>query len=693
MVPGLTSFATQVTGRGPIVPRFARRFRYDRSCDRSLWLLALPHLRRRRRQGTPAPELSDHPRRSGVVAGDRPERGGRTTIVRSGAQPSCCPRRGAPGPGSTSTAGGPTRRCPAATSCSPTTPTSGSTGCRRGRATAADAGARGAGGPALRGPGVPDGQHCGASGAPRRRAVWPRRSWRSRVAARPQDPGLRERVSGADFYASRRRPRTASHLAWVQWSHPRMPWNGTELRVAGFDPAGKLERARKVKGGLRVGAGPAWRRRASLYVISDWSGWWNLYQVGLYGGSPQALYPAEEEFAGPLWQLGAVPYARMADGSLAVLHGQGDLRLGSTTRETAVLTDFDVPYRAGSWSCPPTGTTLVGVAGAPGAPRSSSRSTPDSGRQGAAQRRQRACPPRRTCPSPRARGVGGPVRARRCTRSSTRPSNPAARRARASFRAVHRVRARRADRARRPACSTWRRRTSPAGASACIDVNYGGSTGYGRVLPRAAARPVGHGGRRGLGRRGRGLDGGGAGDPARIAIRGGSAGGWTSHARSRACTRSAGGVPTTGWRDPRTAAGHPRLRVALHRVADRPVPGFERRLAERVGPVARALTACPMLLLQGLSDPIVSPAQSQRFADALAEAASPTPISRSRARRTASAAPRRDQPALAAELAFYGRSTPDGVRPLKDVAPVELTTERRPLPPVGRRARRRVLEE
>ena len=49
---------------------------------------------------------------------------------------------------------------------------------------------------------------------------------------------------------------------------------------------------------------PVWRDDRSLYVVTDWTGWWNIYLVGLLGEPPRALYPAEEEFAGPLWQLG-----------------------------------------------------------------------------------------------------------------------------------------------------------------------------------------------------------------------------------------------------------------------------------------------------------------------------------------------------------------------------------------------------
>ena len=140
------------------------------------------------------------------------------------------------------------------------------------------------------------------------------------------------------------------HLAFICWDHPRMPWNGTELRVA------------------RLADGSSWTVRGDppsrcsprsgattrhLYLISDWSGWWNLYQVAI-GGRRRALYPVEEEFAGPLWQLGALPYAVLADGRLAVLHGQGDLRLGVFDPGSGVLTDLDVPLTAGIRSCRPT---------------------------------------------------------------------------------------------------------------------------------------------------------------------------------------------------------------------------------------------------------------------------------------------------------------------------------------------------
>ena len=81
---------------------------------------------------------------------------------------------------------------------------------------------------------------------------------------------------------------------------------------------------------------PAWRDDATLYVVSDASGWWNLYQVPAAGGAaPRPLHPLDEEFAGPLWQLGGRPFELLGDGRLAVLHGLGEPASACSTRPPA----------------------------------------------------------------------------------------------------------------------------------------------------------------------------------------------------------------------------------------------------------------------------------------------------------------------------------------------------------------------
>ncbi len=98
------------------------------------------------------------------------------------------------------------------------------------------------------------------------------------------NPGaIRELVTGADFFAFPTLSPDGSRLAWICWNHPRMPWDGTELRV-GRITDGVPGPGRLVKGGMRESVlAPVWRDGTSLYVVSDWPGWWNLYQVGLLG--------------------------------------------------------------------------------------------------------------------------------------------------------------------------------------------------------------------------------------------------------------------------------------------------------------------------------------------------------------------------------------------------------------------------
>src|ERR1700723_3675927 len=125
-----------------------------------------------------------------------------------------------------------------------------------------------------------------------------------------------------------------------------------------------------VMGGEREsGLAPVWRADRSLYVVSDRSGWWNLYLAGPVG-TPRALCPREEDFAAPLWQLGTSPYAVLADGRLAVSHGTGPSRLGVLDPETGQLTDVDLPYQAFSPWLSGSGQSVAATAGGPAVPLS-----------------------------------------------------------------------------------------------------------------------------------------------------------------------------------------------------------------------------------------------------------------------------------------------------------------------------------
>src|ERR1700722_14273373 len=219
---------------------------------------------------------------------------------------------------------------------------------------------------------------------------------------------VRVLVSGSDFYAFPAPSPDGSMLAWICWDHPRMPWDGTELRVAALgDP-----RHQVVMGGDRESVlAPVWRDDRSLYAVSDRSGWWNLYLAGPVG-TPRALCPREEDFAAPLWQLGAYPYAVLADGRLAVSHGTGPSRLGVLDPETGQLTDVDLPYQAFSPWLSGSGQSVAATAGGPAVPLSVVRvdipAAGEAARVSELRRETEDLPDAAYLPVPRAERLTGP---------------------------------------------------------------------------------------------------------------------------------------------------------------------------------------------------------------------------------------------------------------------------------------------
>ncbi|MBA8795775.1 dipeptidyl aminopeptidase/acylaminoacyl peptidase [Friedmanniella endophytica] len=135
----------------------------------------------------------------------------------------------------------------------------------------------------------------------------------------PDDARTREggRVlcSGADFYAD---PTLgpldadgARRLAWVEWDHPAMPWDATRVQTAVLDPAtGERGPATQVAGGPAESAvHPGWTPTGDLLLVSDRTDWWNLYRSAGGTAEPEPLCPREAEFCPPPWTLGGRPYA------------------------------------------------------------------------------------------------------------------------------------------------------------------------------------------------------------------------------------------------------------------------------------------------------------------------------------------------------------------------------------------------
>ena len=121
-------------------------------------------------------------------------------------------------------------------------------------------------------------------------------------------------VSGNDFYASPRLRPDSTCLAWLEWRHPNMPWDGTELWVGRCAADGMIAERRKVVGGDTESIfQPEWSPDGVLYFVSDRSGWWNLYRIA---GDPlstsakaEAVYPLEAEFGSAQWGFRPSRYA------------------------------------------------------------------------------------------------------------------------------------------------------------------------------------------------------------------------------------------------------------------------------------------------------------------------------------------------------------------------------------------------
>jgi dipeptidyl aminopeptidase/acylaminoacyl peptidase len=441
-------------------------------------------------------------------------------------------------------------------------------------------------------------------------------------SAADQPGAIRTLVTGSDFFAFPSPSPDGRQLAWISWNHPHMPWDGTELRIAALED-GVPGRSRLLKGSLRESVlAPLWRDDGSVYVATDWTGWWNIYQLGLAGQQPRALYPADEEFAGPLWQLGGRPFALLGDGRLAVTHGQGGGRLGILDPESFELTDLDLPFADFSFSVAADGDSIVAIAGGPRQPRAVVRVDAATGQLEILREELDDLPDEAYLPVPRPVELEGPygrvVHALVYPPTSPDAAGPVG---------------------ELPPYVVWVHGGPTGNVTALldvekayftsrgigvVDVNYGGSSGYGRSYRERLRRQWGIVDVEDAMAAARSLADAGQADEKRLAIRGGSAGGWTALA-----------AVTTGviGRDPVFNAatsyfGVSDLRGFVDQTHDfesryldgllGPLPGFEAVYIERAPVGHVTASTAPVLLLQGLDDPIVPPAQSESIAADLA---------------------------------------------------------------------------
>ncbi len=159
--------------------------------------------------------------------------------------------------------------------------------------------------------------------------------------------GQREPITiadGNDFYSSPKLSPDGARIAWQTWHHPNMPWDGSEIWIGELDRDGNLTSSRKVAGGDSESVlQPEWSPSGELYFISDRNDWWNLYRARGEGDEPVCRRAAE--FGGPQWVFGQRYYAFNGPDEIVCLYSEaGGTRLARIDLDTGRLHHMELLY-------------------------------------------------------------------------------------------------------------------------------------------------------------------------------------------------------------------------------------------------------------------------------------------------------------------------------------------------------------
>ena len=159
------------------------------------------------------------------------------------------------------------------------------------------------------------------------------------------EDGGRVLVVGNDFYSSARLSPDGSRMAWLTWNHPNMPWDGCELWVGELDEDGAIVSSRIVAGGLEESIfQPEWSPKGELYFVSDRSNWWNLYRLG-DDGTAEAMCEMDAEFGYPLWLFAMSTYAFAGETRIVCAYNvRGNWNLATLDTQTKKLEKIELPY-------------------------------------------------------------------------------------------------------------------------------------------------------------------------------------------------------------------------------------------------------------------------------------------------------------------------------------------------------------
>jgi dipeptidyl aminopeptidase/acylaminoacyl peptidase len=503
----------------------------------------------------------------------------------------------------------------------------------------------------------------------------------------PADGSAEPRViaGGHDFYAAPRLDAGGGRVAWLSWDHPRMPWDGTELWVAELAGDGSISGERLVAGGPDESIlQPLWSPSGELWFASDRTGWYNLYAVTVDGSSagkpqPCPLEAREAEFAAVPWVFGLQQYVFLADGRLVVCYTEdGSDRLAildATAHEAAPLRDLGSPYSAVN-SLAPLGARfgLIGATHTEGS--QIVMVDPESGAVGGPAtfdvvRRGRPLPIDPAYIS-RPEAIAFPTEGGLTAHANCyAPANP-------DFRApegelppllviVHGGPTSSHEAKLDLDVQYWTSR-----GIAVVDVNYGGSTGYGREYRERLNGEWGVVDTVDSINAAKYLIARGDADPARVGVRGGSAGGYTV---LNALTRHdffTAGASLFGLADLESFATGGTHKFESQYLDSLLGPYPERRDVYRDRSPIHHIDGidCPVILLQGLEDAIVPHAQADVIVEALRRKGLPFAYLPFEGEQHGFRKAENIIRAEEAELYFYGRVW--GFAPADEIEPVEI---------------------
>ncbi|MPZ80636.1 MAG: prolyl oligopeptidase family serine peptidase [Actinophytocola sp.] len=424
----------------------------------------------------------------------------------------------------------------------------------------------------------------------------------------PDGGGARVLVASHRFMTGPRLSPDGTRVAWIGWDHPRMPWDGAELCVAPLAGPGAYE---VLAGGPRESPCQVeWESPESLLALSDPDGWWNLFRIGL-DGSRRNLAPCAEELGGPLWTVGARWFATLGDGRYAILRSG---RLAVLDENAATVTDVDTDRTMWTPDVAVLDGAIVSAAGGP--TRDLAVVKLAGGALTTLTAERTGLPDETYLPVPEERLFAGPD-GRQVPALVYPPTNPdfAGPDGAAPPYLVY-VHGGPTGKVRGTLNLEIAYFTSRGFGYAAV--NYGGSAGYGREFRESLNGEWGVVDVHDCAAVATALAEEGSADGTRLAIRGGSAGGWTSAASMttvdtyRCATIMYPLLDLLGFAD-ETHDFESRYLDGLVGT----LPEHEARYIER-SPMNRLdRLAGPVLLLQGLEDQVCPPEQANRYVAAL----------------------------------------------------------------------------